>query len=380
MYWYKLVPLDVWLFRDAKPFSPGERVWATGSFPPSGHSIAGALRGLMKNNERFAKEEKPIFNILGPFLCRHNTLYFSSPKGFLGTDPLFPLPWHEEHPLHQSMWNSERPFPLVPRSPLSSREENSASKKQEAELNYRQYLPSAVVEKYLKSGKIAPEDWLAADESEVQPWKSEIRPHYGIASNKIGSTENNGYFVEKAIRLIEGWTLAIGIDRKFPSPTTLKLGGEGHRAIIEQCDELKPQWDSLQKLSKENLAKQDKSLAYLVTPGVFERKRNGGKAMCRPWPWEWKLANMSEGDRAKGCLVALATDTPMPISCRLRDKNNNKSIPAPQVFAASPGSIYYLNKPSVLPVDQTQTQKQVSRQTRRWRQLGYSEMLWVPFA
>lgn len=180
--------------------------------------------------------------------------------------------------------------------------------------------------------------------------------------------------------MIEGWTLAIGIDRKFPSPTTLKLGGEGHRAIIEQCDELKPQWDSLQKLSKENLAKQDKSLAYLVTPGVFERKRNGGKAMCRPWPWEWKLANMSEGDRAKGCLVALATDTPMPISCRLRDKNNNKSIPAPQVFAASPGSIYYLNKPSVLPVDQTQTQKQVSRQTRRWRQLGYSEMLWVPFA
>lgn len=391
MYWYKLAPLDVWLFRDAKPFVPGERVWASSGFPPNGHAIAGALRGLIRNTGSLAKEEKPIFNLVGPLLCRQNTLYFPRPKGFAGAVPLFPLPWYEEHPLQQAMWNPDRPFPLLPRnaprvsvgeSQLFSLAENSSPEEAEA---YRQYLPTAVVEQYLKSGRIDRENWLAEDESEVNPWKAEIRPHYtpnyGIESG-TSQTQSNNHFVEKAIRLLDGWSLAIGIDRQFPTPKTLQLGGEGHRAIIKHCDELKPQWENLQKLSRANFARKDKSLAYLVTPGVFERKRERGKAMCRSWPWEWKLAGTGRDDsRVAGPLVALATDKPMPISCRLRDKNNGKSIPAPQVFAAPPGSLYYLNEPVPLSADQqSQKQRPVSAAARRWRQLGYSELLWVPFA
>ena len=395
MYWYKLAPLDVWLFRDAKPFSPGERVWATSGFPPNGHAIAGALRGLMKNTEGLAKEQKPIFKIIGPFLCWQNTLYFARPLGFAGAVPLFPLPWYEEHPLHQAMWNPDRPFPLLPRSltyGTRTAPTNPAPEEAEAEAEaYRQYLPSAVVQQYLKSGQIDREDWLAEDESEVNPWRVEIRPHYApnyaikSGARQIG---RNSHFVEKSIRLMDGWSLAIGIDRLFPSPKTLQLGGEGHRAVIEKCDELKPQWENLQKLSRANFAKKDKSLAYLVTPGVFERKRDR-KAMCRSWPWEWKFAGTGRDDSAadtpregaNGPLVALATDKPMAISCRLRDKNSGKSIPAPQVFAAPPGSLYYLNEPVPLSADeQSQKQKRVSGAARRWRQLGYSELLWVPFA
>ncbi|MFS8902211.1 hypothetical protein NW845_12730, partial [Synechococcus sp. H60.2] len=43
MSWFVLSPLDVWMFRDARPFAPGERAWATSGFPPSGHTLAGAL-------------------------------------------------------------------------------------------------------------------------------------------------------------------------------------------------------------------------------------------------------------------------------------------------------------------------------------------------
>ncbi len=47
MYWYKLTPLDVLMLRDAKPFSPQQRAWAGSVFPPNGHTLAGALRGLI---------------------------------------------------------------------------------------------------------------------------------------------------------------------------------------------------------------------------------------------------------------------------------------------------------------------------------------------
>ncbi|MFN9557259.1 MAG: type III-B CRISPR module-associated Cmr3 family protein, partial [Dolichospermum sp.] len=47
MYWYKLTPLDILMLRDAKPFSPQERAWAGSIFPPNGHTIAGAFRGIL---------------------------------------------------------------------------------------------------------------------------------------------------------------------------------------------------------------------------------------------------------------------------------------------------------------------------------------------
>lgn len=47
MFWYTLTPYDVLLFRDAKPFTPGERAWAGSVFPPNGHTLAGAIRGLL---------------------------------------------------------------------------------------------------------------------------------------------------------------------------------------------------------------------------------------------------------------------------------------------------------------------------------------------
>ncbi|OBQ32844.1 MAG: CRISPR-associated protein Cmr3, partial [Anabaena sp. CRKS33] len=90
MNWYKLTPLDILMLRDAKPFSPQERAWAGSIFPPNGHTIAGAFRGLLG---------KERFNIVGPFLCYQNTkntLYLPRPLGFVKSVPLVPLTWETE--------------------------------------------------------------------------------------------------------------------------------------------------------------------------------------------------------------------------------------------------------------------------------------------
>ncbi|NJL02745.1 MAG: CRISPR-associated protein Cmr3 [Spirulinaceae cyanobacterium SM2_1_0] len=357
MHWYTLTPLDVLLFRDAKPFTPGERAWAGSTFPPSGHAIAGALRSLCQ-----AQDEK--FNITGPFLCKDKTLYFPRPLGFVDSAPLIPIDWDKENALRHALSADNQPRPLA--KPSWLKEPNDDDEKNAKQ--YRQYLPQKVVLKYLEDGRLEKTDWQRPDCEPEQPWTIETRPHNAIKPGSRQVEESDGYFVENAVRMLPGWSLAIGCDRQFDTPTSLRLGGEGHRVILEECKDLATDWQTLQAKSKQNFDTRKRAIAYLVTPGVFERIHNG-TATCRAWPWEWKLAQQS------GLLVSVATDKPVPISCRIRDqKDKGKSIPAPQVFAAPPGSQYYLNRPEEL----FQNREDASPKAQRWRQLGYSELLWLP--
>ena len=102
----------------------------------------------------------------------------------------------------------------------------------------------------------------------------------------------DGYFVEKAIRMLPGCIISIGININIPTPTTLRLGGEGHRVILEKCDNLGQQWQELKQQSEENFKQITKAIACLVTPGIFERRHDNNQAICRSWPWEWKLAHI----------------------------------------------------------------------------------------
>ena len=108
MYWYTITPLDVLMFRDAKPFTPGERAWAGSTFPPNGHAIAGALRGLLSKTSN----EKLAFKMTGVFLCHGQTLYFPRPFNHVGTTPLVPLDWDGGHPLKgQMLHDTSKPCP-----------------------------------------------------------------------------------------------------------------------------------------------------------------------------------------------------------------------------------------------------------------------------
>jgi len=363
MYWYKLTPFDVLLLRDAKPFTPGERAWAGSVFPPNGHTLAGAIRSLLG--------EKATLQLKGPFFCYdgtgQNTLYLPRPLGFLQTTPLFPLDWLEKTSLNHALWDPARPCPLAP---SNFHNLGKADLKQDQN---RQYLPSNVVERYLATGKIDPQHWQCQHHGEQGPWEVEPRSHNAMKPQTRQVKDADGYFVENAIRMLPHWALVIALDQQLPTPNTVRLGGEGHHILIESCPELGQQWDRIQAQSQENENQQQRAIAYLVTPGVFERLRHG-QAKCRAWPWEWKLNRTSNPNQTPGNLVGVATDRAVPISTRLRDKTDpHKSIPAPQVFAAPAGSQYYLEQPQPLFQDQPEAPNHV----QRWRNLGYSELLWI---
>ena len=357
MYWYKITPLDILLLRDAKPFTPGERAWAGSVFPPNGHTLIGALKSIVGDAQNL--------KLKGPFFCYESTLYFPAPLGFMMGEPLIPLPWLPERGLSHTKWEQTKPAPLTTRKILKNKE----NKKNKTET--RQYLPSEVIKEYLETGAFAidQERWKVVVKGEQQPWKVETRSHNSIQPGTRQVKESDGYFVENAIRMLPGWSLAIGLDHELPTPTTARLGGEGHRILLEQCPELGQQWEELVTLSRANSEKGGKSVAYLITPGVFERTHRGQEARCRPYPWEWKV---SEQDG----LVSVVTERAVPISCRIRTKEEqSKSIPAPQVFAAPPGSMYYLSQPQTLFQDSPEAPSKV----KRWRELGYSELFWISF-
>lgn len=371
MYWYTLTPLDILLFRDAKPFTPGQRAWAGSVFPPNAHTIAGAIKSL----ESSFSNLKDTFQLTGPFLCFERELYFAKPLSYKHDAFLCPLPWLERD--NYLSWDRNFAAPLLPNNPRDRHSDQSVD--EELEL----FLPFRLLKKLLqgKIGKFRKRQNLAR----ASPWEVESRSHNTFKDNTRVVKEEDGYFVENAIRLHTGWSLAIGLDIELDCSLTMRLGGEGHRVMVESAQELDKQWEELQKKSQENWQAGGKKMAYLVTPGVFERFKSAGGAFCRAYPWEWKFAHTSNPNQDPGNLVSFATGKPIPISCRIqtneKEIKDRKSITAPQVFAASPGSIYYLNQPEILFQDQelTKDNKKVPQRVRRWRKLGYSELLWLNY-
>lgn len=377
MSWFTITPLDVLLFRDAKPFTPGERAWAGSIFPPSHHVIAGAIRGLLQKDY--------LLNLKGIFLAYHDrenvTLYLPSPLNYVGSKMLYPLIWKEEHCLNYIYWDKTRPCPLTTIKTLKDFDDQENEKEDKK----RRYLPLNIIENWLKTGEIKEEDWQPKIRGEEQPWTIETRPHNSIETGTKTVKDSDGYFVENCIRMLPNWSLAVHIEINHNSNQDLnsfvniqekgiiiKLGGEGHHALLKPCPQLNKQWDSIIKISQNNYQQKRKSLAYLATPAIFERTQNN-IAKCRPYPWEWKLAYTVNKNQKEGKLVSVATEKPLIISNRFQ--SNNNSIPAPQVFASPAGTVFYLQQPEML----FQDLKDAPDKVKKWRQLGYSELLWIPY-
>jgi CRISPR-associated protein Cmr3 len=374
MYWYILMPLDVLLLRDAKPFAPGQRAWAGSTFPPSGHAIAGALRGLLGTRHHVT--------LRGAFLCYNQKLYLPRPLNYVGSDRLTPSGWLDDaHPCRAIKWDNHKPAPLV----QANRRSIDESLEKSDEHKLRQYLPQEVVLKLLNGEATSDQDWVCQAGERPTPWTIETRSHNALSEGTRQVKDEDGYFVEKAIRLDQGWGLAIGVDEKTHQlmndqvmnaqgdAMTMRLGGEGHRVLVEHCPALEKQWEAIVARSQQNFEQGGRAIGYLVTPGVFERQHRG-QMMCRAYPWEWKLKH---GVDAQGALVSVATAKAVAIGGRGRDREA-QSIPAPQVFAAPPGSAYYLESPQGLFQDQAEVNGKENK-VHVWRQLGYSELLWMGY-
>ena len=382
-FWYKLTPLDVLMFRDAKPFSPQERAWAGSVFPPNNHAIAGALRSSFDINGNI--------QIKGTLLSCDEKLYFPRPFNYVSQNRLTPIAWLEpNHPSKQMLWDKSKPVPLV----IGDRGNHDSDEDKHKKGDYRLFLPSDVVLRLLKNEALTEKDWLVNQDREKKdkPWIVETRSHNTLQDGTRQVKESDGYFVENAVRLVEGWGLAIAVDKTTDAklnskakPLVMRLGGEGHRVLLERCDAFDNQWNDLQEVSKTNFEKGDRSLAYMVTNGVFERVTDRGtpkkaryeRSVCRPYPWEWDLADVDNGSSDRQVLVSVATDKPVPISCRFRDKETKESVPAPQVFAAPAGSVYYLDRPAEL--WQNLPEYMQKKSLKVWHDLGYAEMFWINY-
>lgn len=286
----------------------------------------------------------------------------------------------KDHCLNHIYWDKTKPSPLTTIKTLSDLEEKE-------DIKYRKYLPINVIENWLKTGEIKEEDLILKIKGEDQPWTIETRSHNSIEEGTKTVKSADGYFVENCIRMFPNWSLAVKIEINnnssenkdlnslinIPSEgLTIRLGGEGHQVILKPCPQLDKQWQNLTKLSENNYQQKRKSLGYLATPAIFERTQQN-IAKCRPYPWEWKLAYTANKNQKEGNLVSMATERALPISCRFQ--SNNQSIPAPQVFASPAGTVFYLQEPEMLFQDSEKAPDKV----KKWRQLGYSELLWIPY-
>jgi CRISPR-associated protein Cmr3 len=68
LHWYAIDPLDVLLFRESKPFSPGEGSWAKGIFPPLPSTVFQALRSALDYYGDRKENKNRNLEFLGAFL------------------------------------------------------------------------------------------------------------------------------------------------------------------------------------------------------------------------------------------------------------------------------------------------------------------------
>lgn len=430
MNWYKITPLDLLLFRDCKPFSPGDGSWAKGLFPPMPITVFQAMRSLLPQTNHENRTQRHL-SFLGPFLLdSQQTLWLPTPKDLVCLYPpgqdrktatdnwseilhLQPIPKDEEAWKHL-VFDEEEIDPLV----LSKKWDGNISPpkpwiKAEALFGYLTGQKNNINCDQKDSEKPST-SWDKKD-FHHNPWKTQVLPHIQMQPDKRQVKDADGYFTEVAVRLEDGWCFvaALSVDI-LARESIVRLGGEGHRALVsylEPNETLKGQLnliegdrEQLDDVSKGELTKRfaDQTLqrlcdsvplggskllgasrrelallqadrsstlsnfAYLLTPGLGLFEETSYRA----YPQAWK-------EHLKGC----ATDKALlwgGVSTLRKDIDNNKtreeSALLPQRAFVPPGTVYLFNhevatNQQVLPngdVNWLQT----------FRQLNYGKLLW----
>lgn len=312
MYWYSIEPLDVLLFREAKPFSPGDGSWAKGQFPPSPSTVFQALRSTLP--EVTKKEDKQRnLQFLGCFLLDSNdNLYLPTPKDLIaiGINPDNDNDEDENEPEddldnQEDTWHrTDRLIPIPKHSEDDSNLSEEESKKVEKEKQKWEHLCfdstalSPMVAPELKKGEFIcrPQSWIKwnalktylegnnpnnPDDFIADPWDVQILPHTQMETGSRKVLEADGYFTEVAIRLKPQWRLVAGLSVPIDS-TVVRLGGESHRVLVTPLTNFS-QGQELEIYIQqgENLLKKSNSptesdngfqpkFAYLLTPGLAE--------------------------------------------------------------------------------------------------------------
>ena len=403
--WYVLDALDLLLMREAKPFNPGDGSWAKGQFPPLPTTVFQALRSALPWKDTSDRTERDL-TFTGPFLLYAEPgdspqLWLPTPQDLfcvrsrkLGADStssnadedsldavatvwertarLQPLDPHNPAWKHfgfaPDFYSPDGLAPLV--SPLPVRTNGSdgynlnAYLLHDAETNQREEI----------CGR--PKPWIRADalkrylEGEVlrnpgsfhdNPWTEQVLSHIKVQPGTRQVESEEGYFTEVAMRLWPHWKLvaALSVDLE---PTVVRLGGEGHRALVTRLHEL-PDWDALLEFQE---PKADSTTGYLLTPGLAETEEESGVYSLFPQSW-------------KPYLRSCAGDRPllwggMSVYQKAQDDPKNVAF-LPQRAFVKPGTVYRF-KAHVPWSDQKLLPRRGGSWLETFQTLNYGTLLW----
>lgn len=335
MKWYLIEPLDVLLFREAKPFSPGEGAWAKGMFPPMPTTVFQALRSVIKATEDENGNRKKL-QFWGPFLVydapgKAKELFLPTPKDLLcvsrqdeDNESWSRLVRLQPLDTGSSAWKSicfggasltnDGLVPMVP-GEISRND------------NLREYIggrphpwikASALV-RYLKG-----ESLTNPDDFQDNPWSQQILPHTHMESGKRQVKSEDGYFTEVAVRLHQYWKLVAAVDTTIEA-SVIRLGGEGHRALVSELDSL-PGWRDIDK--EEFTKPTGKKKAYLLTPGLAQADAQKSVYGVYPQAWRSHLLSCASDKALLWGGKSSFSDKPM----------------LPQRAFVPPGTVYYFKQ------------------------------------
>jgi CRISPR-associated protein Cmr3 len=289
IHWYAIEPLDVLLFREAKPFSPGESSWAKGIFPPLPSTVFQALRSTL------SKDIKNL-EFIGTFLLNpDNKLCLPTPKDLVAVS------WgrksqttdeetEREDDLEEEASDWHRTLRLKPvntkeeawkhlvfdrtgLAPMVAPFDSLKEEREKREFFCRPYswITAEALAQYLQGKELTD-----PQQFQENPWDVQILPHIQMQPDKRQVKDEDGYFTEVAIRLQPGWRLVAGISAELEE-TVVRLGGEGHRAIVTAIE--LSDWELLKPHTNATGA-----VAYLLTPGLAVKE----EAIYGVYPSDWQ--------------------------------------------------------------------------------------------
>ena len=386
--WYAIEPLDVLLFREAKPFVPGEGSWAKGQFPPMPVTVFQALRSLLDFYGKETSSKNRDLEFIGPFLLdADDVLWLPTPKDLLAvkTKP----ETSEETPqddLDEEIdnWHKTLCFQPMTREAMEQFgfDRDKLPPMVTPDINQNEFIcrpqtwiSAEALSKYLRGETLKQPDGKNQKYFHSDPWSVQIMPHIHMKSGERQVKEEEGYFTEVAVRLHSGWRLVAGMSHKLEKTEVVRLGGEGHRALVSPLPDF-DQWQFLEGFTKrkeERKEERKSNFAYLLTPGLAEK----ATAVYGVYPKNWQgLLSGCASDRA------LLWGGVSNIQRRLLNsqvKGNTEFALLPQRAFVPPGTVYIFN--DKLPEDERLKDERLLPSVggswlKTFQQLNYGKLLW----
>ncbi|MGL4498160.1 MAG: type III-B CRISPR module-associated Cmr3 family protein [Planktothrix sp.] len=380
MNWYSIEPLDLLLFRESKPFSPGEGSWAKGLFPPLPSPVFQALRSA-EGFYRTKKEEKERnIEFVGPFLLdEDNQLWLPTPKDLISVkdvkDEDAENGQYETEENEETLINRLKDWEKLER--LCPNQTQPNWKHLSFPDNSLQPMVPPKLEKKFVCGM--PKPWIRAgallhylkgelsQETEDfcnDPWATQVLPHIQMERETRQVRDREGYFTEVAIRLKPSWKFVAAMSGDELGKTVVRLGGEGHRALVSPVE--LPEWEELKQFTT---PQPDSQIAYLLTPGLA--RAQGDEPIYAAYPESWQES-----------LIGCATGRPVlwggvsSIQRRVQNSDEKGAFEfalLPQRAFVPPGTVYVFNSP---PTESVLLPKTGGKWLETFKKLNYGMLLW----